>query len=151
VLLLGFDSSLLFDNGLLDGLFKGLETVFSYPSFGLIQFGKLEALYKDLLVQMGFSPDVTMAEFYRSTRTICDIYVTNLTNKQSECWNANTHPDVPLSFALAVSSALPMVVTLPIIAGVAYADGGIVQNVPIGNDYDPRETMAMMIDIEPRG
>jgi hypothetical protein len=44
-----------------------------------------------------------------------------------------------------------MVVTLPIIAGVAYADGGIVQNVPIGNDYDPRETMAMMIDIEPRG
>jgi hypothetical protein len=38
-----------------------------------------------------------------------------------------------------------------VIGGEAYADGGIVQNVPIGNDYDPRETLALMVDIEARG
>lgn len=56
---------------------------------------------------------------------------------------------VPLAFALAVSSAIPFLITAPVVAGCMYGDGGIMSNVPICNMYDSSTTLVMMIDVEP--
>ena len=77
--------------------------------------------------------------------------MTNLSYKRVERWNGTTHPTIPLAYALGVSAALPFLITLPIIGGCAYGDGGIMSNVPIKDDYDPATTLVMMVDIEPNG
>ena len=87
-----------------------MVTVFTYPLFGIVPFSRLEELYKKLLVDMGYSSEITLEQFYDKTGTLCDIYVSNITLKHSECWNAKTHPEMHLSFALAVSSSLPVLI-----------------------------------------
>jgi len=60
-----------------------------------------------------------------------DIYVTNISCKTIEMWNYENHPEMPVSFALTASSAIPLVITTPNVAGYMYADGGIMLNVPL--------------------
>lgn len=61
------------------------------------------------------------------------------------------HPTMPLSFALTASSAIPLVMTVPNIAGHMYSDGGIMLNVPMSSIYNSKRTLVMMLDIEPMG
>ena len=150
-ILLDFDSSKLFAPSLTDSLLRNFDCVFKFPVYGLVEFDKLQSLYEDLAEQMGLCRKITLLEFYEATGKTLDVYVSNLSLKRVECWSWRNHPSMPLAFALAVSSALPLIVSAPVIGGVMYGDGGIMGNVPVSSQYDVTKTLVMMIDIEPHG
>jgi len=82
------DSSQLVAPSVLDAVIRGLDTVFSFPNFGLIPFERLVKLYEGLVEQMGLQKDCTLESFDALTGKRLDVYVTNLSDKRLECWNS---------------------------------------------------------------
>lgn len=150
-LLVAFDAKVLFAPNVVDTMIQGLSTVFSYTDYGIIHYERLQSLYESVFRQANVDPKMTLLEYKEWTGKRLDVYVTNLSTKTLECWNAITQPHIPVTFALTVSSAIPFVVTAPVIAGHLYGDGGIMSNVPITGSYAPHESLAMMLDLEPAG
>jgi predicted acylesterase/phospholipase RssA len=146
-----FDASVLFAPSVLETLVHGVSTVFKFPEFGMISYDRLWDLYKRVFRLMDVSENMTLAEYTRVTGKTLDVYVTNLSTKSLEVWNATTQPSMPVTFALTVSSCIPFVITAPVVAGYVYGDGGIMSNIPMTVAYDPAKSLVMMLDLEPRG
>jgi NTE family protein len=85
-----FDASNLFAPAVLDTIVNGVATVFKFPEFGMISYERLWDLYKRVFQLMDVPDTITLAEYTERTGKTLDVYVTNLSTKSLEVWNAKT-------------------------------------------------------------
>lgn len=72
---------------------------------------------------------ISFIELFNLTHIQLNIQVTNLTTLQEEIWNHITQPDMPVSFAIKVSSCLPIMFSPISYNGYTYVDGGLKHNL----------------------
>ena len=92
----------------------------------------LAAFLERLLISAGFKPSATFADLVGATcASALRVYATRLTDGVLVEFSRRTSPGVRVVDALRASMALPLYFTPVVIDGVAYVDGGLVNNYPM--------------------
>ncbi len=91
---------------------------------------------------------MTLGDVYERTGKKLVVCVCNLSEKKSEYWSHETHPDMSLVKALRISCSIPLVFSAVKHNGHIYVDGAVVQPVPITGN--PREAMTIVFDAPPK-
>ena len=96
---------------------------------GAIPYARLDACIRNMLVEK-CDPDITLEGLYKAGKElVCTTY--NMTDGKCEYVSWRTHPDLPCTKAVQMSSSLPFVFDECTVDGKIYLDGGIVDNFPI--------------------
>tara|TARA_Y100000996_G_scaffold408980_1_gene388920 strand:- start:209 stop:1120 length:912 start_codon:yes stop_codon:yes gene_type:complete len=110
----------------------------------------IEATLSPLLSAKELSSSITLKEFYEYTKVHLVMYTTSLNQHEVTKipLSYETHPDIPLVTALAMTTAIPIIFKPVFYQGECYVDGGIMANVPINdcitaNDCNPDEILAI--------
>ena len=93
---------------------------------------------------------ISFEELFNITNIQFDIYVTNLSKSKIEVWNHITQPDMPVSFAVKVTTCLPFIFEPVYFNSDIYVDGSVIDNFPhnINLDYNYTLTIALVSKIE---
>jgi predicted acylesterase/phospholipase RssA len=86
-----------------------------------------------------------MKDFYERTCIDVHIYTTSVTNMCSVDINHLAFPDMSVIQAIAMSSAIPFLMTPILYKDEYYIDGGLVKHCPIP-DADPDTVLVVLID-----
>ena len=103
----------------------------SYYNKGLFDKKLAEIILKPLLEAKDLSLNITLKEFYEFSKIDLHIFTFELNKFETIELSHNTHPDLPLTQALTMSSALPGIFMPIIIDKCCYIDGGVMCNYPI--------------------
>lgn len=82
---------------------------------------------------------ISFKELFDKTHIKFNIHVINITHSTTEVWNYITQPDMPVSFAIKVTSCLPFLFTPILYKDCLYVDGAIIDSIPykyISNNED---------------
>ena len=88
---------------------------------------------------------ITLIEFYERTGIDIHIYTTSVTHMRSVDLNPHTFPELSVIQAIAMSSAIPFLVTPILYKEEYYVDGGLVKHCPIP-DVDPDTILVVLMD-----
>jgi len=103
----------------------------SYYKKGLFDSKFMEIIFKPLLEAKNLSLTITLKEFYEYSHIELHIFTFNL-NKFETCeLSYKTHPDMLLTQAITMSSALPGIFIPILMNGGCYIDGGVMHNYPL--------------------
>lgn len=83
----------------------------------------LTLFLKSILTRKNLHENITLLEFYHSTKQEIHIIVSNLTSAQTNVWNHLTQPHIPLVKAILASSALPFIFPHMIHENQVFIDG----------------------------
>ena len=110
---------------------------------GLADLGRLRATLGILLQQRMFPGQpgrvVTMADYGVDGRPELKIVASNLSTRRLERFSSERTPGVAVAGAVIASIAIPFLFRLPMLGGRAYADGGLVSNLPAWGFDEERE------------
>jgi NTE family protein len=103
----------------------------SYYKKGLFDKKFVEIIFKPLLEAKNLPLTITLKEFYEYSHIDLHIFTFEL-NKFKTCeLSYKTHPDMLLTQAITMSSALPGIFIPIIMDGGCYIDGGVMHNYPL--------------------
>ena len=74
---------------------------------------------------------VSFQELFDITKIQFNIQVVNVTKSKTEIWNHLNQPDMPISFAIQVSSCLPIIFAPILFKEQFYIDGGVSTCIPM--------------------
>jgi predicted acylesterase/phospholipase RssA len=103
----------------------------SYYNKGLFDKKLAEIIFKPLLEAKDLTLDITLKEFYEYSKIDLHIFTFEINKFQTIELSHSTHPDLSLTQALTMSSALPGIFMPTIIDNCCYVDGGVMCNYPI--------------------
>jgi predicted acylesterase/phospholipase RssA len=96
---------------------------------GAIPYSRLNVSIRNMVGEK-CNPDITLLELHNMGRDlVCTTY--NMTDNKCEYISWETHPSIPCTTAVQMSSSLPFVFDDCVVEGKLYLDGGIVDNFPI--------------------
>lgn len=93
-----------------------------------------KGLTKLIRRMLGLRQRISLAELHAKTAKTLVICVCNLTDRATEHWTHETHPDVSLLKALRISCSIPLVFGCVKHGGKLYVDGAVADTLPIGSD-----------------
>lgn len=103
---------------------------------GIYNIRQIEAVMAPLLLGKDLSSDITLYEFYESTKIEIHIFTTDIHSFKSVDLSYKTHPEWRLVDAIYASSAIPIVFA-PHTDGITYYyDGAFFSNYPLTNCID---------------
>ena len=88
---------------------------------------------------------ISFKELFDITNIQFDIYVTNLSFSKIEIWNHITQPDMPISFAIKVTTCLPFIFEPVYFNDNIYVDGSVIDNFPYNVYLDPESTLSIAL------
>jgi predicted acylesterase/phospholipase RssA len=124
-----------------------LSMLNSISDKGIYNIRQIEAIITPLLLGKDLSPDITLNEFYQTTKIEIHMFTTDIHSFKSVDLSYKTHPDWRVVDAIYASSAIP-VVFAPHTDGITYYyDGAFFTNYPllncIENGANPNETLGI--------
>ena len=99
---------------------------------GLIECCKIKEMADPLLLAYDIPLDITFRQAWERSNIELHVFATNMTTFDSTDFNVHTFPDMPVTLAVMLSSALPPVFTTGSYLGTTYFDGGFSDNFPLG-------------------
>lgn len=128
----------------LDKWFKiDMEKMFTHK--GLVDSSCFEELLTPFFHAYDIPVIFTMKEFYERTGIDVHIYTTSVTDMCSVDLNHLTFPDLPVIQAIAMSSAIPFLMTPILYKEEYYIDGGLVKHCPMP-EADPDTLLVVLMD-----
>jgi predicted acylesterase/phospholipase RssA len=103
----------------------------SYYNKGLFDKKFMEIIFKPLLDAKDLSLNITLAELYAHSNIDLHIFTFDLNKFETVELSHETHPQLSLTQALTMSSALPGLFMPIIMDKCCFVDGGILANYPI--------------------
>jgi len=81
---------------------------------------------------------ISFKELFDITKVQFNVYVTNLSTNESEIWNHITKPDIPISFAIQISTCIPFLFSPILYDKMYYIDGSTSNRFPVNlvTSYD---------------
>tara|TARA_B100001123_G_C15321236_1_gene1027983 strand:+ start:1836 stop:2720 length:885 start_codon:yes stop_codon:yes gene_type:complete len=107
-----------------------------FTHYGLYDLDFLDNLIIPLLINRGFSKNMTLLELYNLTSINLVIKVVNINQKTIKYINHVSDPDIPIIQAIKMTCCIPFVFKPIQYRGDLYNDGGISGNFPI--EYNQR-------------
>jgi len=99
---------------------------------GLIECGKIKEMADPLLMAYDIPLDITFRQAWERSPIELHVFATNMNTFDSTDFNVHTFPDMSVTTAVMLSSALPPVFTTGTYLGSTYFDGGFSDNFPLG-------------------
>lgn len=103
---------------------------------------------ENILSQKGVKKDITLAEFYKLSRVLFHIPVTDVRSRKPIILSKDTYPNLKLSHALKMSMAVPFLFgASELEKGTVIVDGGLTLNFPINvfNDKPQEEVLGLYL------
>lgn len=116
---------------------------------GMLSLDLFEGVVREFLIQLDLDPMITMDEAHAcygeagERKFACA--VANVSRCRTDYVDYQKHPHLPIARALALSMAYPGLVSLGVLGGEEYTDGGLFSMVPSGYT-DPKRTVALHAD-----
>lgn len=104
-----------------------------YQTKGLLNADFIKETISPLFTAKELSPDITMKELFEYNHISIHIYTTEINGYHLEkvCLSHESHPDLPVITALAMSMAYPFAFAPVCIDDKCYIDGGLMNNYPL--------------------
>ena len=104
-----------------------------YHNKGLLSVDFIQETVAPLLTAKGLSTDVTMKELFEFNHIDVHVYTTEINGYRMEkiCISHESHPNLPVVNALAMSMAYPFAFAPVCVDGKCYIDGGLLNNYPL--------------------
>ena len=99
---------------------------------GLIECCKIREMAEPLFLAYDVPLDITFQQAFERSNIELHIFATNMNTFDSTDFNVHTFPNMPVTTAVMLSSALPPVITTGTYLGTTYFDGGFSDNFPLG-------------------
>ena len=132
-----------------DKLVEPIEEELLFDEFGLNNGEKVVVLFREIFREKLGLEDPTFLQLYEATRKRLLIQATNLTRYDAEVFSHETHPDLPVSLAVRMSSCIPFLFTPVKWKDCLYVDGAIIRPT-IAHDGGPdRLTLCVRTNIVP--
>jgi predicted acylesterase/phospholipase RssA len=112
--------------------FAKLEFLEMNERGGLIECCKIKEMADPLLLAYDIPLDITFRQAFEKSKIELHVFATNMTTFDSTDFNVHTFPDMSITTAVMLSSALPPVFTMGTYLGTSYVDGGFSDNFPLG-------------------
>jgi len=103
----------------------------SYYNKGLFDKRFMEIIFKPLLEAKDLSLNITLAELYAFSNIDLHIFTFDLNKFETLELSHESHPNLALTQALTMSSALPGLFMPTIMDGCCLVDGGVLANYPL--------------------
>jgi NTE family protein len=127
----------------LDKWFKIDMDLFTHK--GIVSSSCFEELLTPFFHAYDIPIAITMIEFYARTGIDLHIYTTSVTHMRSVDLNHQTFPELSVIQAIAMSSAIPFLVTPILYKEEYYVDGGLVKHCPVP-EADPDTVLVVLMD-----
>jgi len=110
-----------------------LSIVEIYQNKGLLSVDFIQETVEPLFTAKGLSVDVTMKQLFEYNHIDVHVYTTEINGYRMEkiCISHESHPNLPVVNALAMSMAYPFAFTPVCVDGKCYIDGGLLNNYPL--------------------
>ena len=100
-------------------------------NYGFDKGTRIDYIIKNLLMQKGLKPDITLFELYEKTGKHLVITATNLNTGKGEYLDYITEPNMPLKLAMRISSCVPILCVPIQYNDSLYVDGGCTIPIPL--------------------
>ena len=110
---------------------NGKQILDAFYNKGLYDKKVIEIVFKPLLEAKDLSLNITLKEFYEYSKIEFHLYTFELNKFETTDISYKTHPDLLLTQAIHMSSALPGVFIPTILDNGCYIDGGVMANYPL--------------------
>ena len=110
---------------------NGKQILDAFYNKGLYDKKVIEIVFKPLLQAKDLSLNITLKEFYEYSKIEFHLYTFELNKFETTDISYKTHPDLLLTQAIHMSSALPGVFIPTILDNECYIDGGVMANYPL--------------------
>jgi predicted acylesterase/phospholipase RssA len=110
---------------------NGKQILDAFYNKGLYDKKVIEIVFKPLLEAKDLSLNITLKEFYEYSKIEFHLYTFELNKFETTDISYKTHPDLLLTQAIHMSSALPGVFIPTISDNGCYIDGGVMANYPL--------------------
>ena len=105
----------------------------AYSKKGLFDRNIIDILFKPFFLIKDWSLEMTMLEFYESTKKELHFFTLEINSFEVYDLNYKTFPNLPILTAIHMSSALPCIISPVFIEDKCYMDGGVICNYPLKN------------------
>ena len=102
-----------------------------FENFGLYDNHFFDRLISVILKQKNIPHMITLGEFYKHTNINLVFKTTNITKYKIEYMNHLSHPELPLIYAVKMTTCIPLLFTPIKYNNCLYVDGGLCGNYPI--------------------
>jgi predicted acylesterase/phospholipase RssA len=110
---------------------NGKQIFDAFYNKGLYDKKVIEIVFKPLLQAKDLSLNITLKEFYEYSKIEFHLYTFELNKFETTDISYKTHPDMLLTQAIHMSSALPGIFIPTILDSGCYIDGGVMSNYPL--------------------
>ena len=110
---------------------NGKQILDAFYNKGLYDKKVIEIVFKPLLQAKDLSLNITLKEFYEYSKIEFHLYTFELNKFETTDISYKTHPDLLLTQAIHMSSALPGIFIPTILDSGCYIDGGVMSNYPL--------------------
>jgi len=128
-------------------ILSGKQIFDAFYNKGLFDKKLAEIIFKPLLEAKDLSLGITLKEFYEYSKIEFHLYSFELNNFETIDISYKTHPDLLLTHALTMSSALPGIFMPTFLDDGCYIDGGVMSNYPLSyclkEHNDPNEILGI--------
>jgi predicted acylesterase/phospholipase RssA len=126
---------------------NGKQIFDAFYNKGLFDKKLAEIIFKPLLEAKDLSLGITLKEFYEYSKIEFHLYTFELNKFETIDISYKTHPDLLLTQALTMSSALPGIFMPTFLDDGCYIDGGVMSNYPLSyclkEHSDPNEILGI--------
>jgi len=110
---------------------NGKQIFDAFYNKGLFDKKIIEITFKPLLEAKDLSLNITLKEFYEYSKVEFHLYAFDLNKFETADISYKSHPDLLLTQAIHMSSALPGVLMPTCLDDCCYMDGGVMANYPL--------------------
>jgi len=125
----------------------GKQIFDAFYNKGLFDKKLAEIIFKPLLEAKDLSLKITLKEFYEYSKIEFHLYTFELNKFETIDLSYKTHPELLLTQALTMSSALPGIFMPTFLEDGCYIDGGVMSNYPLSyclkEHADPNEILGI--------
>lgn len=112
---------------------------------GIDMGDRLYAPIDHLLTMAGLSPNITFAELAKATGKDLVICAAELSKGTPFLFSVDNSPNVSVKLAVVASMSIPCIMPPVQINGKWYADGVLVNNIPVPDDIQPKHVLLVII------
>jgi NTE family protein len=113
------------------GSIKTINPIDLIDKFGMDDGKKLDSVLSLILEAKNIDKNITLLEFYKKTKITFIITASCMNNKQAYYLSHKTFPEMSVTLAVRMSSALPIYFAPIIYDNKTFIDGGCIDNYPI--------------------
>jgi NTE family protein len=113
----------------------------AFQKKGIVDHTVIYESLAPLFTAKDISADVTLEQLYEYNQIDIHIYATEMNGERLKKVDLShtTHPDLPVSLAIAMSTAYPFIFAPICYEGGCYIDGGVVNNFPLEDCFQQQQ------------